>query len=424
MSKKIKGTAASKSYDFISNKLAPVFAKLADNKYLSSITQGFMGSISATLMGSFFLLLLVLSTYVPALHFWDAWVIMGFNLTLGLISIYIAASIAIAFAKNFKLDPVTAVVINLGSFFLLTANIDLATGALHNLSDYDGGGIFPALLCSLVTMSIYKFCVEKKIIIKMPDGVPPAIAAMFTGLIPGFISFILAWFIHNVLGIELIALMSTLLEPIFNAADNIVTFTFRFFLVGLLWAIGMHGDSMVGTIEAPFITTWMADNMAAAASGVAGTALPHIWTTGLVRMAGFTASLWGLQFWMLKSKAKSLRSLGTASIGPSIFCIIEPIVFGLPVVFNPYLFIPWVLSHTLSGFVSYGVMALGWVSKISIDLPWVTPAPIIGFVGTGGDWRGVLLVVVNFLIGVAVYAPFFKIFEKSELDKEKTEQAA
>ncbi len=419
MSTTKKGTFAEKSFDFINTKMAPAFGKLAENKYLSTITQGFMGSIGVTLMGSIFLLLTVLSTYIPVLHFWDLWAYIGFNLTLGLISIYMAASTAIAFAKNFKLDVTTAVVINLGSFFLLTANVDLATASLSNLGNYGGGAIFPALLCTMVTMLIYKFCVDKKIVIKMPEGVPPAIAAMFTGLIPAFASFIIAWMIHNVLNIDVIVLISNLLQPVFKAADNIVTFTLSFFLGGTLWTVGMHGDSMVGSITAPFLAIWGTENMAAAAAGVSGTELPHIWTMGLIRIAGYTSSLWGLLFWMLRSKVKSIRALGTASIAPSIFCIIEPIVFGLPVVFNPFLFIPWILSYTISAFVSYGAMALGLVSRLSIELPWVTPAPIIAFVGTGGDWKGILLVVVNFLIGVVIFAPFFKAFEKNRLEKEK-----
>jgi PTS system cellobiose-specific IIC component len=135
-------------------------------------------------------------------------------------------------------------------------------------------------------------------------------------------------------------------------------------------------------------------------------------------MVGWTASIWGLMFWLFRSKSKKLRTIAVAGLPSAVFTIIEPILFGLPVVFNPYLVVPFILSATVAAFFTYGVMALGLVSRFYVALPWITPPPILGFLGTGGDWKMVVVVIINTIIGILIYAPFFKAYEKSELAKE------
>ncbi|AUT06791.1 Putative permease IIC component YwbA [Streptococcus parauberis] len=171
----------------------------------------------------------------------------------------------------------------------------------------------------------------------------------------------------------------------------------------------------------PFALMWTADNAKALADGVKGTELPHIMTSqGLDRMTNWTACVWPLILLMVTSKVKYLKTLGWACLPSAIFTIVEPVIFGLPLALNPFLIIPFILTGIVTAIVSYGTFALGFISRFYTTLPWATPPFILGPLGTG-DWKSEILVVVSFLIGLIIYYPFFKQFEKHELAKENRE---
>jgi PTS system cellobiose-specific IIC component len=127
---------------------------------------------------------------------------------------------------------------------------------------------------------------------------------------------------------------------------------------------------------------------------------------------------------MFRSKLKELKALEPLGLLPVLFTIGEPILFGIPIVFNPYLGIPYVLSSATAAFVNWGLTSLGLVKPWIVQMPWMTPAPFQAFLGTGGDVRGLILVVVDFLIGLAIYYPFWKMFEKSLIEKEESPSAS
>lgn len=106
----------------------------------------------------------------------------------------------------------------------------------------------------------------------------------------------------------------------------------------------------------------------------------------------------------------------------AIFTIVEPVIFGLPIVLNPFFIIPFILSGTIAAIVTYSAFSLHLINRVFVELPWATPPFISGYVATGGDWKGVLMVVINFAIGVVVYYPFWKAYEKSEKQKESNQE--
>ncbi len=417
MKEKTKKSFNDAVFEFIDTRLGPVFSKIGENKILISIMNGMMGVIGVLMIGSIFILLFGLGTnFIPALGKLAGPLLVGFQLTMGLTGLFVAASISGSYAKQFKLDPLTSAIMGLASFLMLTSTVTDGNIAINNLGSQ---GIFAAILSSLVTMSIFKFCKEKDITIKMPEGVPPQISAVFSALIPGFVSLLLMWLVRSVLNFDIVVAIQSVLAPIFKAVDNIFTFSLRNLLGQAIWSVGLHADVVIDGITQPFTDQWILDNASAFLSGTPANELPYIWTAPLQRVVGWTASVWGLMFWLFKSKAKNLRTIAWAGLPAGVFTIIEPILFGLPIVFNPYLVIPFILSSTVAAFVTYGVMALGWVSRFYVPLPWITPPPVLAFLGTGGDWKMVLMVVINTIIGILIYAPFFKAFEKSELEKEE-----
>ena len=92
-------------------------------------------------------------------------------------------------------------------------------------------------------------------------------------------------------------------------------------------------------------------------------------------------------------------------------------MYGLPIVLNPFLVIPFILSHTVTGFLTYALTDIGIIGKMYLNLPWATPSPILGYLATGGSIAGAVIVFVNFLIGLIIFYPFWKAYEKSEISR-------
>lgn len=397
---------------FISEKLAPVFAKIGETS-LARVVMGALTEMSSLLIvGSIFLLLAVYGQTIPVI---GPKFVVVYQMTMGILSLYASMAIGASYAKIHDLSQMTGGFVGLSSFLLITTsgitNNTLATGS------FGANGLFAAILAAYLSMSVYRFCRDKKIVIRMPAGVPEGVSNAFSALIP--IAFIAsaAWLVKSVIGFDLVSFLSKALTPLFTAADSIYVFVARIFVGMLLWSVGLHGCIMTGTIFTPFVTAWLAENAEAAARGVAGVNLPHIWTQPLERMVLWTSAAWGLLILMYLSKVPHVRKLAVAATPAAVFTIIEPLVFGLPIVLNAYLLIPFVLSATLAAIVSYAATAIGLVSRTFASVPWSTPPPILAYVSTGGDWRAVILVLLNVLIGVVVYYPFFRVYEKKEMEK-------
>lgn len=412
-----------KMFEIIDSKLGPVFSKIGENKIVRTISGGMMLTVGVLTIGSILLMLFGLATNYKFFSFLAPIagpLLIGYQLTMGLTGLFVAVAISGTYAKQYNMEILSSSITGLAAFILLTSTVTDGAVAITNLG---AQGIVAAIISSLVAMSILRLFKEKNITIKMPDGVPPEIAATFSSLIPSFLVLVLMWLIKSVFNFDLVSAVQALLTPIFSAVDSIGAFSLRYLLGQAVWSVGLHADAILTGITGPLTSTWIVANADAAAAGVAATKLPYIWTASTERMVGWTASVWGLMFWLLRSKSKKLRTIATAGLPSAIFTIIEPILFGLPIVFNPYLIVPFILSATVAAIFTYGVMALGLVSRFYVALPWITPPPILGFLGTGGDWKMVIVVIINTIIGILIYAPFFKAYEKSELEKEANVKA-
>ncbi len=120
----------------------------------------------------------------------------------------------------------------------------------------------------------------------------------------------------------------------------------------------------------------------------------------------------GLVLLMLVSKSRYLKDIGKACLIPGICNINEPVIFGAPIMLNPLLIIPFILGPVVCGIISYFAMVLNLVAKPVVLAPWTLPAPIGAYLATGGDWRAIILVLINIAIVTVIYFPFFKAYEK------------
>lgn len=199
------------------------------------------------------------------------------------------------------------------------------------------------------------------------------------------------------------------------------------FLICFFWVLGIHGPAIMGPVIRPFWELSIAENMEAFADGASATAMPNIFTEQFLQWfiwiggAGTTLAL--VVFFMF-SKSKYLKSLGRLSFLPGLFNINEPMIFGAPIVMNPLLGIPFIVAPLVTTTLSYFLTISGVIPMMVARYGFTIPAPIAAWMSTDWSIAAAILVIVNFLISMAIYYPFFKVFEKQQLAREAAELEA
>ena len=416
------------------NILAGPMTKFGNLPVVQGITRGMMGSMGCTMIGSLFLVAYILAApgtllsngnaVLPFLTPLVGKLVLVNSLSLGIIALYMAVAMGSEYAQIKGVPQTTGAVGALFAFILLNydsvgALVDSGASAFDT-TYWGGAGIITAIISMVVSVEIVDFCYKRDIRIKLPDSVPPAIANSFSSIIPYFIMALICWGVRTLAGINIPALVGQLLLPVLSAADNIFVYTLVQILICVFWSVGLHGDNITGAVTQTFTTIWFNENNAAY---LAGQVPPHVWAGNISRLSQWVSSMWPILVYMYMSSKKlpHLKTLATVSLPPAIFCIIEPIMFGLPVVLNGFLIIPLILSHAVTGALTYALTASGFVGKQVISLPWCTPSPILGYVGGAGSIGGFLIVFINFAIGMVIFYPFWKAYEKSEVARMEAE---
>ena len=413
--------------------------------FVRAIVNGMVSAIGVTMVGSIFLIIYLFcddgnitqNALLPFMKPWadDLWLIN--NLSMSIMAVYIVIAFGAEYAEIKGFSKTTGAV---GAFFaFILLNYDsvgtLAViagdgsvglgGQAFDISFWGGAGVITAMLAGAISINVIDYCYKHNIRIKLPDSVPPQIAESFSAVIPYFIITLICWGIRTIGGINIPGLINDMLLPVLSAADNVVVFSIQEFLKALLWACGLHGDNITNAVTDAFTQTWLIENNTAYMAGTAVANLPHVWTPNLCRLSQWVSSCWPILIYMYMSSKKlpHLKPLATICLPPAIFCIVEPIMFGLPVVLNPFLLIPFVLSHTITGALTYFLSSIGLVGIQYLNLPWATPSPILGYLGAGGSIGGFLIVIINLIIGLIIFYPFWKAYEKAEIKKLEEEGA-
>lgn len=411
--------------------IAGPMTKFGQIPFVRAIVNGMVAALPVTMVGSIFLVIYLfcsdggLTTHalIPFLKPWAGDLALVNSLSMGIMAVYIIIAFGAEYAEIKGFNKTTGAVGAFFAFMLLNYNqvgTLVKTGASAFESTYWGGaGLITAMIAGAIAINIIDLCYKKNIVIKLPDSVPPAIADSFSAIIPYFFITIVCWGIRTLAGINIPALVGQMLLPVLGAADNIFIYTLQQFLSALLWICGLHGDNITGAVTNVFTNQWIAENNAAFMAGTAVSQLPHTWTPNLCRLSQWVSSCWPILVYMFMSSKKlpHLKPLATICLPPAVFCIIEPIMFGLPVVMNGFLLIPFILTHTVTGALTYWLTKIGFVGKMYMNLPWATPSPVLGYLAAGGSIGGVVIVLINFAIGLVIFYPFWKAYEKAEVAK-------
>ncbi|AXI27904.1 MULTISPECIES: PTS sugar transporter subunit IIC [Priestia] len=421
----------SKFVSFLENNLSGPMARLSEQRHLQAIRDGVISALPFIIIGSFFLILAFPpvpqdSTIAKWAADNSANILIPYRVTMFIMSLYIAFGIGYNLSKSYNLDPLSGAQIAVAALLLtVTPKLIEEEGFMLPMTNLGGHGLFVTMIVSILSVEILRFCKAKNVTIKMPEQVPPSVSRSFEALIPVAIVVVLMTIITIVLGIDLHHLVDKLVAPLVEAGDSLAGVLIPVFLITFFWSFGIHGVSVVGTVARPVWEVYLAKNAEAVADGAS--TLPYIapetFFQWFVWIGGSGATL-GLALAMLFfSKSKYSKALSRTSFIPAVFNINEPIIFGLPIVLNPILIIPFIIIPIITTIISYAATATGLITPTYVMVPWTLPAPIGAYLSTGGDWRAVVLVVINIAISVVIYLPFFKMYDRKMVEMEKSDEA-
>lgn len=443
----------------IQEKVLPTANKIASNKYLKAVSDGFMSLMPVIIIGSIFSLLNSLAIK-PYQEFITKIGLKPFlaipnTITNDILAIYAVFFIAYNLAKYFEKDQGVAGMIALFTFlaitpinntaniingFLSSNKIELAKGVTvpsSNVIPYEwigSKGLFVAIIVALVSTILYNWLLDKGLSIKMPDGVPPTIAKSFAGLMPGFVIIILFMFLNKVVTLlpmknitGLHSVVYTLIQSPMEAflGNSIWSFIFAIFIAQLLWFFGIHGvTAIILPIFFPLWTSLTTANITAMNAGTSLFELPNIINRSFFSayaLVGGSGATLGLCIYMaLRARSGQYKTLGKLSFLANICGINEPIVFAVPMVLNPYMIIPWIAAPIVISLSAYFLTVINILPRLTTIIPLGTPVIMSGFLAGGAEgWRVALFQVVAIVLSAAIYLPFFNALDKKTYENEK-----
>ncbi|WP_029453130.1 PTS sugar transporter subunit IIC [Clostridium algidicarnis] len=428
-----------KKLEKVLTELAQVIGK---NKYLLSIRDGFLISTPLLIVGSFFLL--IANFPIPA---WTSWLesveINGSTLaaylgkpadaTFSIMALFAVIGIGYSFAKQMKINPIFGAAVSVMSWFLVMPYGVKGSVAVEGMTNkvevfLSGGlplgwigakGIFIGIICAFLSVHVYAFAERKGWVIKMPAGVPPTVVQSFEALIPAALVIVVFFAINLFFGFfktDVFTIVFKFLQlPLMNLGDTLGAMVIAYIFLHLFWFFGVNGGSVVGAVYNPILQTLSAENLEFFKTGIGqGHIISQQFQDLFATFGGCGSTLSLLIAMLFFCKSKRIKELGKLAIIPGIFGINEPILFGLPIVLNPTMLIPFMLVPTMNIVISYLAMKGGLVPICNgVNIPWTTPIIISGFLST--NWVGAVLQAILLVLGVFIYMPFIKIMDKQYL---------
>lgn len=416
-----------KFLDSISDKLLPVANKLASNRYLSILRDAFMLVFPLTMFGS----IVVVICNLPFLNdemkaLLNELLGSGQSATMSIMTVFVTFGIGYYLSKSYDVEGIFGGAISFVSFLILTpffVTSDSGETILSVLSlDRLGAkGMFLGMIVSFIAAEIYSRTSRKGWQIKMPDSVPPAVAKSFAALIPAILTLSTFTAINAIVTVGLNTnlhdvIYNIIQVPLVGLGSSIWATLLAIFFIQFLWFFGLHGQILVNSVMDPVWNTLMFENLEAYK---AGEHLPHIITKPLMEV--FTVGLGGsgmtlavviiMAFFLRK---KQYRDVGRLALGAGIFNVNEPVIFGLPIVLNATILIPWVIAPIIVTAFNYFVMAIGIVpAPTGVSVPWTVPIFFSGIIATN-SLAGGLLQIVDFILVGFIWYPFLRMLDKQE----------
>ncbi len=425
---------------FIENRIAPPLLKFSQMRYVQVMQRMGLGIMSLLIIGSLFLIAasFPFDPYLEMLGEFRWTLAAASGVGTSFLGIYSSVTVAYGLTewynnnKGYSIDPLQTVVLSLASFLLLNPAQTVQTiveGSADPVAfsgvptTYLGAiGVFTALIVGIVTVEIYRLIVKQNIVIKLPENVPTNVSQAFVALIPSTVVIIVWWILGHVLQVNFPQVIQSIFEPLVQVGDTEGAMLFTVVLNRLLWSVGIHGSNIVSSVAGTFWTQMVAANQEAfqQVGSMAASDLPYTWTSLLMDNYVWTG-LAPMALVMSFSKSSRIRSLGLLALPAALFNIGEPLIFGLPIMLNPVMMIPFILSYVVLAILAIVLVNFGLLPVPVLSVPWIMPAPLKTFLATNAQIWPMVYVFLGWVAMGLIFYPFIKTLEKQDLEAEKLE---
>lgn len=419
--------------------LLPAAEKLSTNKYLKAISKGFSIILPIIMIGAIFTLLssLQIGPYQTFITHTGIKSFLDFapTVTTNMLSLYTVFVIAYYYAQDNDMQS-DALVVGLLALFAFVILIPQGSSVVtKNGKDIipvlnvlemrflGSAGLFSAMIVGLLTPAIYKFVLNLGWVIKMPEGVPPAVSKAFNAMIPAFIVAIVFSLVRSAFAITTfksfnLFIYTVLQAPLLKIGNSPIAFALLVFLCSLFWFFGIHGGQIVMPILSAIYMPMAMENLTALQ---AGQAMPNVLSNtwwfiySSVGGGGGTLGLCLVIFFFAKSNR--FKQLGRLALPASLCGINEPLIFGLPIVLNPVIVIPFIITPLITFTIAYMFTKLG-ILPILNGMQISTGTPVIFSGWLAGGIKVALFQFVVIAIQMLIYYPFFKTLDQQAIDEE------
>lgn len=405
-----------KLMDWVTNRLSPMLAKWAHNPWLAAVQESMVVVMPITLVGSFCTLFSILSEWVPGLP--DLSMLSQF--TFGLMSVFISYQIPerVLEKKKHRRIAKEAGMAGLALFFILMApQFDEDFNFIVDAMRFGNAGMLCALAAGLYSAFIFNLFASKSWFKNTTDGIPDFIKVWFDVLLPVVITVLTGYILVYVLGINVFDGLIWLFSPVTNTLESFLGYVlFNWFINGFLYSFGISTWVLFPIMSAAG-SMGLSANMQAVASGLTATRVYNGVNDALFLIGGGACTL-AVNIMFCLAKSKKLKTVGRAAIVPSIFEINEPIIYG-GMAFEPLMMIPmWIISF-IAPAVVYIAIRSGFVLASSAPFDfWYAPFPILAY-GVSPCIGSIIVAFLNFGLSALVYYPFFKAYDKQQVEAEK-----
>ncbi|MFP7255330.1 PTS cellobiose transporter subunit IIC [Terribacillus goriensis] len=422
----------SKFTETLENILLPIADKLNNNRYLGALRDGFMVALPFIIFGSLFVVLAnipFLEKIISENALAEYQSILGpaSASTLSIMGLFVIFGIAYKLTQHYELEALYGGFAALASFIILTPQVLEGVAGVIPSSALGAQGLFLGIFTAFVSVELYRFFVKRNWTIKMPQGVPDAVSKSFSSLIPLTLTLTFFLAIRAILSYTpyetLQNFIYTLIQqPLTSLGSGLVATIIAVLLIQVFWFFGLHGQIIVNSIMDPIWMTLSLENLEAFNAGLER---PNIVNnqfidTFIVGMGGTGMTMAVILGIFLFTKSRQLKNLGKLGGPAAIFNVNEPLIFGLPIVMNPMVIIPWLLSPVVVTIVTYFAMSTGLVPvSTGVHVPWTTPIFISGMLVTNSI-AGAIMQLVNLVIVVLIWLPFLRILDKQYFQTEQT----
>ena len=416
--------------------LSPIGAKVGNQIHLKSISNGMMMTLPLIVVGSIFLILAnppvnpdlvnpeTANIFMKFMLSWKEFAVDNYqtlttpyNMTMGIVGMMSAFAIAYCLASEYKMKASISGLISTAMFLMICApSVDGAIATNFLGAD----GLFIAIIIGLSSVEVTRFVESNGWQFKFPDTVPPAVTAFVNSLLPLLLNIIVLYGINILIisniGISIPEAIMKALTPALSVVDNIWGYLAIITLGNVLWLLGVNGTSIIFPIVFALGIQNTGINADLVAKGQDPSVIMNLQMFRFAILGGAGNTL-GLTLLMMKSKSAHLKSLGRLGIVPGVCGINEPIIFGGPIVFNPILAIPFIVTPIITVGLGYLAQVMGLITPGYLVDPSFTPFFAQAYFSSM-DWRNVLFVFGLVILSIVIYYPFFKIYEKNMLAQE------